>query len=188
MAESRAVRWTIADVEALPDDEWKRYELIDGQLHVSTAPGNDHQAVCARCVIDLGIWNNQTSLGVVLVGPGLIFGEADGVIPDVVWVSHARLAAIEGPDRHLHGAPELVVEVFSPGAANERRDRETKLALYSRHSVDEHWIVDWRAQTVAVYRRHETQLRLVATLGRGETLTSPLLPGFSLPVVRLFDR
>ena len=188
MSEAQAgVRWTIADLEVLPDDEWKRYEIIDGELFVSRAAGNEHQAVCMQCSFALEEWNRQSGLGVVLPAPGVIFGEADGVIPDVVWVSRERLSVIQGEDRHLHGAPELVVEVLSPGATNERRDRQAKLKLYSVQGVQEYWIVDMRAQAVAVYRRQEAQLRLVATLGRDDTLTSPLLPGFRLVVARLFD-
>ena len=130
----------------------------------------------------------QTRLGHVLPGVGVIFSATDAVIPDIVWVSRERRAVIEGADRHLHGAPELVVEVLSPGAANEWRDREAKLALYSHYGVEEYWIIDWRAQTVSVYRRHQAQLRLEASLRRRDTLTSPLLPGFALPVAQLFDR
>jgi Uma2 family endonuclease len=189
MAESRAaVRWTIADLEVMPDDEWRRYEIIDGELFVSKAPRIEHQDVCNGFAVGLTNWNDQTGLGKVVPGPGLIFGEADAVIPDLVWVSRERLALIVGDDGHLHGAPELVVEVLSPGTANERRDREAKLKLYSVQGVREYWIADWRAQTVVVYRRREAQLHLEATLGRGDTLTSPLLPGFALAVERLFPR
>jgi Uma2 family endonuclease len=184
---SAALRWTIADVEALPDNEWNRYEIIDGELFVSRAPGDEHQMVVQGFSVALGIWNDERRLGVVLPGPGLIFGESDAVIPDLVWVSHDRRARILGEDHHMHGAPELVVEVLSPGAANERRDRQAKLKLYSVEGVQEYWIADWRAQTVAVYRRQRAQLRLAATLGRDDMLTSPLLPGLALPVARLFE-
>ncbi|MBI2218960.1 MAG: Uma2 family endonuclease, partial [Candidatus Rokubacteria bacterium] len=54
---------------------------------------------------------------------------------DVVWVSTQRLATVLWPDGKLHAAPDLIVEVLSPGAANERRDREVKLTLYSRRGV-----------------------------------------------------
>jgi Uma2 family endonuclease len=188
MAEaSAAIRWTIADIEAMPDDEWKRYEIIDGELFVSRAPGNEHQLVLQAFSVGLGNWNAETRLGVVLPGPGLIFGESDAVIPDLVWASHERWARITGEDHHLHSAPELVVEVLSPGAANERRDRQAKLKLYSLYGVQEYWIADWPAQTVTVYRRRRAQLRLAATLGRDDTLTSPLLPGLTLPIARLFE-
>jgi Uma2 family endonuclease len=80
------------------------------------------------------------------------------------------------------------VEVLSPGASNERRDREAKLKLYSAWGVQEYWIVDWRGQCVAVYRRRQARLRLASTLGRDDTLTSTLLPGFAIAVAQLFDR
>jgi Uma2 family endonuclease len=89
---------------------------------------------------------------------------------------------------HLTGAVELVVEIISPATANERRDREIKLALYSERGVDEYWLVDWQQQTVLVYRRQGDALQAVETLGRDDTLTAAVLPGFAVPVARLFDR
>jgi Uma2 family endonuclease len=186
MAEAGTKRWTLAEIEALPYDEWTRYEIIDGELFVSTAPGDHHQAVCTRGAAALSIWNDRTGLGVVRAGPGLVFSDFDAVIPDVVWLSRERFAAIWRDDK-LHGAPELVVEVLSPGAANARRDRQNKLKLYAEWGVDEYWIVDWQVPAVDVYRRRAAQLSLVGTLGAEGTLSSPLLPGFSLVVGRLFD-
>jgi Uma2 family endonuclease len=188
MAErAEAIRWTIADVEALANDEWKRYEIVDGELFVSQAPGNLHQLVLNDIQAGLSRWNAEIRLGVVIPGPGLLFTESDAVIPDVVWVSRERRSLIEGEDHHLHGAPELLVEVLSPGSRNEYRDRQAKLKLYSVHGVPEYWIVDWRTQTVAVYRRKRARLQLVATLAEADTLTSPVLPEFAVPVSRLFQ-
>ncbi len=181
-------RWTVSDLDGFPDDEWQRYEIIDGELFVSRAPGDDHAEALGQCIGEVVYWNNQTGLGRVLVGPGIIFGEYDAVIPDFVWLSHERSAVVLGEDKHLHGPPELVVEVLSPGATNERRDRQVKLKQYSIYGVSEYWIVDPRVRTVAVYRRQRARLRLVATLGSDDTLVSPLLPGFSLAVARLFPR
>jgi Uma2 family endonuclease len=186
MAEPQTKRWTVADVEALPDDEWNRYEIVDGELFVSRQPRDEHQDVSSEIVIGLGNWNHQTRLGSVLATPGVIFSDNDAAAPDVVWISRARRVAVEQDDGHLHGPPELIVEILSPGATNERRDREIKLRQYSVYGVDEYWLVDQRAQAVAVYRRQATQLQLVATLQRDDTLTSPLLPGFTLPVARIF--
>jgi Uma2 family endonuclease len=128
----------------------------------------------------------QTGAGEANLAPGLIFAEDDDVVPDVVWISNARRALALGADGHLHAAPELAVEILSPGAANERRDREAKLKLYSRRGVQEYWIVDWRTQQIEVYRREELALRLVTTLHATDTLTSPLLAGFACVVATLF--
>ena len=175
-------RFTSADLERLPDVEGTRYEIIDGELHVSKQPSWEHQYTCSEVVGELRNWSHQTGLGLTLVAPGVLFAEDDDVAPDVVWISHERLATLSGAAGHLTGAPELVVEVLSPGATNERRDREAKLRLYSRQGVDEYWIVDWRARTVDVFRREDDRLGLVATLTSGDTITSPILPRLACPV------
>jgi Uma2 family endonuclease len=182
---STTVRWTSADLLALPDDDGKRREIIDGELLVSSQPHWYHQMVCNRYGGQLDDWSFTSGLGATASAPGLIFAEDQDVAPDVVWASHARLANILHGGK-LYGAPELVIEVLSPGSKNINRDRTAKLGLYGRRGVDEYWITDWRQHRVEVYRRDGAQLVLVATLGPGDTLSSPLLPGFALPLDRLF--
>jgi len=116
----------------------------------------------------------------------VIFAEDDDVAPDLVWVSKQRLAALLGPEGHLHAAPDLVLEVLSPGTANERRDREVKLKLYSRRGVREYWIASWQRRQIEVYRRSDLTLQLVGTWLEEDTIESPLLPGFAYPMRNLF--
>lgn len=87
---------------------------------------------------------------------------------------------------HLTVVLELVVEVLSPGKANERRDREAKLKLYSVQGVHEYWIVNLKDQTVEIYRRQNAVLKLIVTLYQQDELTSPILPGFSCLVSKFF--
>ncbi|AFZ33405.1 protein of unknown function DUF820 (plasmid) [Gloeocapsa sp. PCC 7428] len=180
------VRWTIRDVEALPDNEWIRYEIIDGELFVTRSPHHKHQHVVGCIFAALNSWSLESGLGEPSIMPGLIFSDSDNVAPDVVWVSYKRLAQIQDEAGHFQGAPELVVEVLSPGKANEDRDRSAKLKLYSVQGVQEYWIVDRIALKVEVYRRNQAQLTLVATLLIDDALSSPLLPGFACEVARLF--
>jgi Uncharacterized protein conserved in cyanobacteria len=119
------------------------------------------------------------------IAPGVIFAEDDDVVPDVVWASHARLAHILRGGK-LYGAPELVIEVLSPGKRNAQRDRETKLKLYARRGVDEYWIVDWTRHALDMYRHSGEFLVLAETPGIGDQGTSPLRPGFRLALDRLF--
>jgi Uma2 family endonuclease len=180
-------RWTITDVDTMPrprDDT--RYEIIAGELFVSTQPHYFHQKVSIRLCGALDDWSRKTGLGEANWAVGVIFAEDEAVAPDVVWISRARVAEILGADGKLHAAPDLVGEVLSPGSANERRDREAKLDAYGRRGVREYWIVDWRQRQVEIYRRQELELRLSATLFEEDTLESPLLPGFTLALGKLF--
>jgi Uma2 family endonuclease len=180
-----AEKFTSADLALMPDDG-KRYEIIEGELYVSRQPGFEHQYTCSRLIQFLGEWNERSDVGVALIAPGLIFAEDDDVAPDVVWISRERLTNALDAAGHLHTAPELAVEVLSPGKANEQRDRQAKLKLYSRRGVQEYWIVDWMQKLVEVHRREQGALRLAATLYEQDALTSPLLPDFSCQVAKLF--
>ena len=181
-----SIRWTVRDLEVLPQNEWTTYEIMDGELFVTRSPHRRHQQVGGKLNTALDLWSVQTGLGEVITAPGVVLSDADNVIPDVVWVSKERLPALIDNAGHLTGAPDLAVEVLSEGVENQRRDREAKLKLYGFRGVQEYWILDWRLQQVEVYRRDKDQLKLVDTLLSSDELTSPLLPGFTCSVSRLF--
>ena len=180
------LHWTSADMKSLPDNG-NRYEIIEGELYVSTAPRYEHQRACKNICEALDSWSRQTKLGEPFPGAGVIFADDNDVIPDVVWVSSERRDQILKADGHFHGAPELVVEVLSFTGSNEKRDREAKLQLYSRRAVKEYWIVNWLLREVEIYRRKGRGLKLVVTLQASDDLTSPLLPGFRYKVREIFE-
>lgn len=181
-----SLQWTSKDIELLPENG-KRYEIIDGELYMSKQPDWHHQFVGNRIWEVLQIWSRQTKAGIANSAPGVIFDDDEDIVPDVVWISRGRLATSLRPDGKLHDAPELAVEILSPGGNNERRDREMKLKLYSRRGVSEYWVVDWRKRRLEVYRRQQAALALVTTLYEDDVLQSPLLPGFRCQVHNLFD-
>src|SRR5206468_266208 len=124
-------------LELIPQVEGKRYEIIDGDLYVSHAPSYEHQDSSGAIYEELQAWSRTTGLGRAVLAPGVVFAEDDDVIPDVIWLSTQRLRSGRDSAGHFVVAPELAVEVLSPGTANERRDREVKLKLYSRQGVRE---------------------------------------------------
>lgn len=185
---NEGVCWTIQDLELLPENEGTRYEIIDGELFVNRAPHSRHQQTCGKFFWKLDVWSEATGLGEAILSFGVLFSESDNVIPDVVWVSNETYALMIDEAGHLRGAPELVIEVLSAGKEDQRRDREAKLKLYSSRGVEEYWIADWRSRKLEVYRRENSQIRLVATLFGDDTVTSALLPGFSCIVYRFFPK
>jgi Uma2 family endonuclease len=185
---STALQWTTRDLAVMADDDrWKRHEIIDGELYVTRAPHIRHQGSASKFNIRLGVWSEKTGLGQPFQTPGVIFTPTDAVIPDVVWVSHDRLKNGTDDAGHLTVAPELIVEILSPGDQNHQRDKEFKLKLYSRHGVQEYWIANWQLKTIDLYRHHDGVLQFVCTLLASDTLTSPLLPGFSAAIGDLFQ-
>ncbi len=184
---TNSLLWTTADLEVMPDDGgWNRREIIAGELFVTRAPHIRHQSAAGRIHVHLENWSDETLSGRSFEAPGVILTPNDAVIPDVVWVSNERLANGIDDAGHFIIAPELVVEILSAGESNEQRDKSVKLKLYSKYGVQEYWIVNWQLRTLEIYRRADAQLQIVATMLVGDTLTSPLLPGFSVLIDRLF--
>ena len=175
---------TNADLEGLPDDG-NRYELISGALYVSTAPDLIHQRTAGRIHTAFAKYLEQQPIGEILFGPGVILSDYDGVIPDLVYLSNERRDQIATGAR-IYGAPNLAIEILSPGKQNIKRDREIKLKLYAKFGVDEYWIVDTRKRAVEVYRREAETLKIFTTFVSDETITIPLLPGFCHAVKSFF--
>jgi Uma2 family endonuclease len=182
---ARLVRWTVEELERIPDDG-KLREIIDGDLYVSTQPHTYHQLTSNGIMSQLDGWNDRGDYGFVIPAPGVVFSSDVAVAPDVIWISQQRLSSGLDAAGHLRVAPELVVEILSPGAENERRDREIKLGLYSRIGVNEYWIADWRQRQVHVYRRSTAGLVFIGTLAGDDEIESPYLQGFRCRVTRFF--
>ncbi len=176
---------TVADLDACPDDN-NRYELIEGELFVSRAPGLPHQIVIQNFQIALADYLKINPIGRVVPGAGAVFSNSDAVIPDLAFVINERWSDIVSNDR-FNAAPDLVIEVMSPGKENRDRDLLVKRQLYAKYGVAEYWIVDPENRLIEVYRLRDTRLESVASLRHGDEISSSLLPGFRMTVSAVFD-
>ena len=175
---------TIADLDVMPDDG-NRYEIIEGELIVSRAPSLLHQIIVSNIIALIRNYLDTNSIGIVVPGPGVIFNDVNGVIPDVVFVSNEKRGEIAFGEK-LTGAPELVIEILSPGAENERRDRAVKRQLYGRFGVEEYWIVDPVNRFIEVYHLEEQMLVLTGSYTHQDQISSSVLPGFRCAVQEIF--
>ena len=175
---------TVSDLDATPNDN-NHYELIEGELFVSCAPSIPHQIIITNLILAFGDHLEAHPLGVVIPGPGVIFSEHDAVIPDLVFITHERRAEIAAGDKVL-GAPDLLIEVMSPGIENRQRDEVVKRQLYGKYGVKEYWIVDPENRALEVFRFDRHSLKKTAALTGEDELTMPLLAGFSLIVSHIF--
>ena len=175
---------TIADLEAMPDDG-NRYELFEGEIFVSRAPSLSHQRVLINLATLIKNYLELNPMGEVLPTPGVIFDDFNGAIPDIVFISNQQVSNI-GSEERIREAPELIIEIVSPGKENARRDREVKRQVFGKHGVKEYWIADPEASTLEIYRLAKRTLKLVATLTDEDEITTPILPGFNCKVNQIF--
>lgn len=178
--------FTASDLEQIPDDG-NRYEVIDGALYVSTSPSLLHQIGLSEIFRAFLLYLEEQPIGRIVPGIGVLFDDHNAVIPDLVYYSNERKQTIEGV--RLTGAPEIVIEILSPGPKNEARDRKVKRHLYSVNGVSEYWILDLESRTMEIHRAARTGgFRSKQVLHDGDIVTSPLLPGFQCEVTRLLPK
>ena len=171
----------------MPCDENLRYELIGGEIIVSKAPRFIHQLLATRLIVEFSKCLEKNPSGEIIATPGLIFSEFDGVIPDLIYISHSRIKEIlDEEDEKFYGAPEIVIEVLSLGRANARRDLQVKRELYEIYEVPEYWIVDPFEKRIIVFKREENHLNESKIYGESEILETTVLPELKLNIEKLF--
>ena len=176
------IKYTVADYLTTPDD--KRYQLLDGELILAPSPTDRHQAIMGTLFFLLYQHNLGTGSGHVRMAPlDVHLSEYDLTQPDILFVSNDRASIITAAN--IQGAPDLVVEILSP--STERFDRGYKRTMYARNGVREYWLVDPAAETVEVMTEAEEGFVTESIYQRDQILVSPLLPGLSIELNRIFS-
>src|ERR1700736_5482994 len=131
-------RWTYKDYAAIPDDG-KRYEIVDGVLYLTPSSNESHQTTVGRLFRYLSAYIEDAGLGRVYIAPfDVELAPYVVVQPDVLVILNANREKIT--TSRVIGAPDLVVEVSSPGTVGY--DRDEKRGAYARAGVPEYWIAD----------------------------------------------
>ena len=173
-----SVKFTYEDFVNFPDDG-KRHEIIDGEHYVTTSPSLKHQAIVANLIVSVATYLKANPIGFAVGSPlDVVFSELNVVEPDLQYISRERFDVLT--KQNVQGAPDLVVEILSPGT--RRTDEITKRKLYERWGVQEYWVVDPELDAVKVYRRTGDRFEKVAelTAEQQEVLSTPLLPDWSI--------
>ena len=174
-------KFTYADYLNAPDDA--RYELLDGELIMSPAPNRLHQSASIYLSHNLVSLTLSAEIGYIFAAPfDVVLSDTDVVQPDIMFVSNARAHIIT--DANIRGAPDLVVEILSPGTAE--RDRTFKRDLYAHHGVKEYWMVDTELRRICQLMLDADEFMLAGVFGMEDTLASPTLGGCALNVPDVF--
>ncbi len=178
-------RMTAEEFLTWPGREDRRWlELIDGEVVVDE-PTPLHQHVLLEIAARIRNWSREApDRGMPLLPIDTWFDPWTVLGPDLQWYAAGR----ELPDMTTRPWPsgDLVVEVRSPSTWH--RDVGRKREHYERDGVRELWLVDPSTRTVLAHRRSEgsATFDITTEIGGGQTLASPLLPGFAVPVAELF--
>jgi Uma2 family endonuclease len=171
---------TAEELFELPDA--KHYELVRGVPRVCEPPGGAHGRLAMHVGALLNEHVRRLGLGTVLVEAGYVLRRKPDTVrgPDISFVSVARLPPDQIPETFIPGAPDLAVEILSPGS--RWSEVEEKVADYLASGARLVWLVDPREGRVVV--RYPD--RPPAVLTEIDTIDGEdVVPGFTLPVAEL---
>lgn len=160
-----------------------RYELIKGELLTMSPAGEEHGAVTANLTLALAQHVKANKLGVVYgaeTGFKLESNPDTVLAPDMAFISRARVGTIS--KKYREGAPDLAVEVISPGESRLMIERKVVQWLHlGAHAV---WIVNPQTATVTIYSA-DGEVKLLA--GSDELTGDDVVPGFRIPITEIFS-
>lgn len=174
---------TAADLLAMPKGmELARGELVgETKLYMGNNPR--HAWVETRLGRLLDAFTETHGQSVTLTECGFILAQSPDTVrvPDIATVSRARYDIAQATDGYFQGAPDLAIEILSPGNSSEEID--LKITEYFEAGVQEVWTVSVKRRGVTVYRASGEWkfYRRADTLDGGA-----VLPGFALPLIELF--
>jgi Uma2 family endonuclease len=169
------LKLTYRDYALLPDDG-KRYEILDGDLYVTPSPSARHQKVSLNLVLALAQHVRAHGIGEVFAAPlDVILADDSIAQPDILFVVKDRLHIVRDV---VHGAPDLLIEILSPGT--QERDRTLKRHLYARHGSRELWLVDPEDKTVEVFHLDPSSENPPRIFAHRDILLSEVIPSLRL--------
>ena len=155
------------DYAAIPPDG-KRYELLEGDVHVTPAPSPRHQWASKKLQRQLEDYFEGRGLGRVFNAPiDVILTANDVVQPDLVVVTNLGQISARG----IEGSPTLVVEVLSPGTVTY--DRASKSRRYAALGVSHLWLLDPTDRRLECFRLEGQSWHLVLEGGGEDTVEHP---------------
>jgi len=181
--------YTYADYYSWRFDE--RLELIKGKIfRMSPAPSGNHQLISGNIFGELYNYlkNKPCKVFSAPFDVRLVRDEtSDKKVKNVVQPDICVICDMDkmADPRSCLGAPEIVIEILSPG--NNKKELKTKYDLYEEFEVKEYWIVYPDEQSVIRYvlsgGKFTTEGRALTI---GDTINTPILPGFQLPLEDIF--
>lgn len=178
--------WTYDEIQATFDDDVRR-ELYDGEIFIMPAPVLEHQDAVGNLFFLFRLWIREHGGKTYLAPIDLQVSARRSFQPDLLFYSAQTLAekpVLDDPQK-LRVAPDLIVEVISPGTA--RNDRVRKLRIYAEFGVNHYWLIDPENRSIQLLELREDNYLITHSLEEGETFEPSLFLGLSIAVSHLFE-
>ena len=180
------MRLSVAQFMDLPDlDDKRKMELDDGALYIMPRPSPDHQFVQAELIRRFGDYRDRQPEPSIEVYQDIILALRPGqalLSPDLAIILPGPRAAVVTATM-VTGVPDIVVEILS---SDRNRDLVHKRRLYAQAGVREYWIWDLSNDSVTQLELRNDGYAERAILSVADVLTTPLLPGLSIPLSGIF--
>lgn len=174
---------TVEDWESMGEDE--EGELVDGVLVEEEVSDVVHEVVATWLAAIIAAWLFPRG-GTIGGAAKFMVSERRGRKPDAfVFLPGSRKPRARGASRR---APDIVIEVVSPGRRNVRRDRVEKLAEYAAFGVTWYWLVDPEARMLEIHERGADGRYVHAVGATGGRVDIPGCPGLTLDLDDLWRR
>lgn len=178
------VNWSMFREMELADNDPFIYELFEGEIMKRAAPSLMHQAVSRELLTEMTIFLRKNPIGSIFSAPvDLNLDEYNGFQPDLAFISNERSFLIEDGD-YIHGAPDMVVEIISPGSI--KKDRVIKKDLCERFAIREYWLVDPLNKSIEIYTMQADKYVLHDLQEIRSKISSTVLTGFELDLTHIF--
>ena len=178
-----AAKMTVDDYIALPEREGI-WELIDGVLTKMASPSPEHQRLIGILyrLIDNHLSATVPTPGIAILAFSVALSTFRVAVPDLVYVRAGREHLLRRPG--VSTAPDLVVEILSQDRAKDLiRNRQ----WYAAAAIPEYWIMDPVNDTLTILELSAGQYTERAVLTAQDTLTTPTIPGLTIPLTQIFD-
>ena len=174
---------TADELLAMQDDGF-RYELVKGELIRMPPAGYEHGVRTIKLTTPLDNHVTARELGVICAAEtGFLLSQNPDTVraPDSAFISRERIERAGTVKSYWIGAPDLAVEVVSPG--DTFREVEEKVAQWLEAGARMVWVVSPKLHTITVYR----SLTDIVTLTEKDTLDGgDVVPGFQIRVGEIF--
>ncbi len=175
---------TYDDYVRLTPSDNGNYELHHGNIIYMPSPTPSHQIFSGNLFTEMNVHVRRHKLGRVMTAPmDTVFTIHDTFQPDILFIAQERLGIIG--EKKIEGAPDLVVEILSPG--NDTKEMAYKKVIYEFSEVREYWLVNLTKKTLTQYENKDGDFYVKYIFQQTDTLTSLVIKEFKANMQDLFD-